>query len=536
MPHLRLATAACILALTVAPLARADDCTTQLSCGADLQQATDLELRMNDHFWYGQALEAWYDTAARNQGDVALVGGWGDSGLWTGVYLGGESFRYAVARDKLAGSLDADQIVYWTSQRDEAKARVDAMVQKEHLLVNIAKAWRTEVSPWVHPNDTHTPASFGGGVIQGEPGMLMRACAPTDAPPEHAMATNRRVFGPWLWDDEKEYICETAPSRDTYAGVTFGLQAAFDLVSVDDPDMRAMIRDDILKLAGFLVKYGWNYPRPHGNISLPPLGHDFDNFISPLFVYVPMARLNMANVARHVADLAGTLEEKLRWDAVWQEEFASQGPILAGSMVIDSMQPNESYYKFNLHYLTGFNLLRTLGDPTERGVVAQAFDALDRTTGDDVNAHFEAITYAVTGEPAKRDTAITHLDEWRAYRATTGSNPNVDNSPGCGIDFACVPDDQLDVSPTGPDGEFLTWKPGTSTKIRAALPLPVAVRPQTDFLWQRPPTQLSSGYTDPRYEPPGVDYLTPYWMLRYLTEVAPPALAPLPESFAPSFR
>ena len=30
-------------------------------------------------------------------------------------------------------------------------------------------------------------------------------------------------------------------------------------------------------------------------------GHDFENFISPLFIQVPLAKLNMANMARHVA-------------------------------------------------------------------------------------------------------------------------------------------------------------------------------------------------------------------------------------------
>lgn len=510
-------------------------CVTALACGADRQQAAYLEARMTDHFWYGQVLESFYNTPARAAGDLRAVGGWGDSGLWTGVYLGGESFRYALAKQKLAATagLDDDEREYWELQRDEAKARVAAMVQKYHLLVNIAKQWRTVLSPSVNPTDTYSPASFGGGIVQGEEGMLMRACAPTDAPPPQQMGRNRRVFGPWRWEDGKDYICETAPSRDTYAGTTFGLLTAFDLVSGDDPSMRSMIRDDVLKLGRFLVKYGWNYPRPHGNVSLPPFGHDFDNFVSPLFVYVPMARLNMANAARHVADVAGSAADRAEWDAVWREELASQGPVLATSLEIDSSQPNDGYYKFNLHHLTGFNLLRTLTDPVERGVVAQAFAGLDRTTGDDLNAFFEAITYAMTGEPPRRDAAITHLAQWKTYYSRILQTPVTDNSPGCGTAFSCVPQDQYDLA--GPGGQSVTWKPGTSSTKRAALPLPVALRPGTDFLWQRPPTQLS-GNIDPTYEPAGVDYLTPYWMLRYFTETAPPAERPFPPTGAPSFR
>jgi hypothetical protein len=380
-----------------------------------------------------------------------------------------------------------------------------------------------------NPTDKHDRPDFGGGVIQGEPGMLMRACAPTDAPAKWDMAPNERVFGPFPWEDGKEYVCETAPSRDTYAGTTFGLLAAFDMVSQDDPAMRSLIRDDILALGNFMVKYGWNYPRPHGYVSAPPIGHDFDNFISPLFVYVPMARLNLANAARHVAAVAGSADQQAKWEAVWTEELATQGPILAASMEVDAVQPNSGYFKYNLHHLTGMSLGRLVSDPVSKLIVKQALGVMDKTTGDDVNAHFEAITYALTGEHARLDAAVQHLREWRSYRSRTDLGGTTDNASKCGVSIACVPDDQLDVmvdSPAGGNPLDVTV-PGTTTNLRARLPLPVADRPPTDFLWQRPPTQLN-GSTNATHETPGVDYLLPYWMLRYYTEVAPPALDPFP--------
>jgi hypothetical protein len=65
--------------------------------------------------------------------------------------------------------------------------------------------------------------------------------------------------------------------------------------------------------------------------------------------------------------------------------------------------------------------------------------------------------------------------------------------------------------------------------------LPVADRPPTDFLWQRPPTQLN-GWTSATHAAPGVDYLLPYWMLRYFEDVAPPALNPFPPYPGPSHQ
>jgi hypothetical protein len=519
-----------------------DPCAPVLACGDDLSAMETLEAKIDDHLVYGQVLEASFAGPERTPGTVTSLGGWGDSGLWTGTYLAAQSYRYATAGKYLADpEVVGEARDFWTGQRAEALARVQAMVAKYHLLTNIGSTWRTStrVPPYVtqDPTDPNDRTDFGGGIIQGEPGMLMRACAPTDAPPQWAMGQNKRVFElpsdpNATWTDGKRYFCETAPSRDTYAGTTFGLLAAFDLVSGEDPAMRASIRDDILTLGNFLLKYGWNYPRPHGFVSAPPVGHDFDNFASPLFTYVPMARLNLTNAARHVASVAGSAEQQAQWQAVWAEELASQGPLLGASMEIDAVQPNAGYYKFNLHHLTGLNLFRFVTNPVEQLLVKQAIGVMDKTTGDDVNAHFEAITYAMTGEPARLDAAVQHLREWRSYRSRTDTGVNTVNSTKCGISIQCVPDDQYDVMV---DPGLDVTVPGTVAKQRARFPLPVADRPPTDFLWQRPPTQLD-GSSPAHHEAPGIDYLLPYWMLRYYTEVAPPALAPFPAWPGPSHQ
>jgi hypothetical protein len=511
-----------VAATPVVSAKAADPCAGVLACGDDVAAAIALEDRIDDHFVWSQVVEADFATPEKLPGQVVSVGGWGDSGLWTGTYLAAESYRYATATKHLSKpkKLTAEQAAYWQAQRDQVLPRIEAMVAKYHLLTNIAREWKTELAP------STNPPSFGGGVIQGEPGMLMRACAPVDAPPASAMGRSKRVFGPWRWEDGRHYICETAPSRDTYAGTTFGLLNAFDLVGPDRPDLRAQIRDDILTLAGFLVKYGWNYPRPHGNISAPPQGHDFDNFASPLFVYVPLARLNMAQAARHVASVAGTPEQQATWNAVWAEELATQLPMLAASMEVDAVQPHDGYYKYNLHHLTSHSLIRLEANPALQLAFRQAMSVMDRTTSDDVNAHFETITFALTGETARRDLAVQHLREWRDYRARISAGGETNNSAKCAVSITCVPQDQSEVKPVDGVDESVVV-PGTSTNRRASRPLPVADRPPTDFLWQRPPTQLN-GSTSATHEAPGVDYLLPYWMLRYHTEIAKPALNPFP--------
>lgn len=523
----------------------------------------DLEAKLADHLVQDTVVPVSFADAGQAPGTVVGTGGWGDSGLWSGVYLGGEAMRYATAKHYLGprfrGRLSDEERAFWTAQRDQALDRVRAVLRSEHRDINIAASWTgaLKVPPAVNtqdPTGKHT-ADVGGGLVHGEAGMMQRACtlkgsAPLGVNPPYQDAANpatnnsNRVFEiTWRLEDGgdgKTYWCETSPSRDTYAGVTFGMLTAFDLVAADFPEMRAQIAQDVLALGNFLVKYGWSYPRPHGYVSTQ---HDFDGFFSPLFVYTPLARLSVANAVRHVADLAGSDADRQKWDAIWAEELATQGSVLPVSNPVGLQQPNDGYYGLNLNHLNTFDLLRTTDGPA-RDLVMRGFAPIDHTTRDDVNAHFEAITYAVSGDKARLGLAVQHLLQWLDYRAAVSGGTPVDNEARCAPrgDLECVPQDQyelqVDQLGTGP----VTWFPGQpdlpplSEKqgLRSRRPLPVAQRPPTDFLWQRSPCDLN-GWQPATWREPGIDFLTPYWMIRYFTEVAPPAVTPIPTDLGPAY-
>lgn len=543
--------------LADSPLAAADDVAWML----------DLEQKLNeDNFQYGKAVAAYWPTTDRVPGGATATGGWGDSGLWNGVYTGGQAYRYVTAKAHLKAlpgqgkglGLDKDddgvddERDFWTEQRDDALAKIRESLKYQHVDINIAQDWHEEFQvPAVNPNgypagsDRHV-ADFGGGIVQGEKGMIMRACTPVDATGPTAIGNpsqdaaqpvnnnSNRVFQiRWTSGDGVLYNCETSPSRDTYAGLTFGLLTTYDLLGKDFPELADQIRGDLHAMGEFLVKYGWTYPRPHGYVSAQ---HTFDGFYSPdYFAQVPMARLNLVNAVRHVLADGDDPVAKAKWDALWAEELATQGPSLAVSMEVDSLQPNDGYYKFNLHHLTAFNLLRTTTG-LERDVIARGVAIMDKTTRDDLNAHFQTIMYAMTGETSRRDDAVTYLRQWKQYRTNTGHGQVIRNSTRCGADIECVPTDQYEIdTPAGP----LAWFPGQAAltggqpKLRASRPLPVPDRAPSDFIWQRPPTNLD-GQEAPNGREPGIDYLTPYWLLRYFTEVEVPALQPLPEWAGPA--
>lgn len=521
-------------------------CASLLGCDDDVHAAIDLETKIADNLWYGLALPIDYNTPERVREDVRDLGyAWGDAGLWSGAYLAAESFRYALAGHKLQAS-QSDDGPFWHAQRTEAKARIDAMLAQVDLRTNIAREWKTTLDPSVDASKAPPQVRFGGGVVQGEAGMLMFSCAPADAPPGRDMPRNSDVRGPWHWTGvagrpsrltlpEGDYVCEASTTRDAYAGTLFGLMTAFDLVSPDDEAVRSLIRDDVLAIADFLLKNGWSYTHPHGDVVVPFFGDLYDNFLTPTMVLSPTYRLGVTQAARHVANVAGPAEAAARWNAVWVEEFASQAPsdVVAGEL--NDPSPTAGYFGWNLAHLMYFNLVRLASDPVEKDTFRRNFSIIDRQTADDVNAFFEAITFAMTGEEWRRDAAVQHLREWLDYRARIDAGGSINNTALCGTAIECVPEDQYDVILSGPAGDTVVTVPGQSTRPRAVKPLPIRLRPPTDFLWQRSPFTAMEGSVSAAHQEPGIDYLLPYWMLRYYTELAPPPVDPLPVWPGPAY-
>ena len=165
-----------------------------------------------------------------------------------------------------------------------------------------------------------------------------------------------------------------------------------------------------------------------------------------------------------------------------------------------------SYFKFNLDYMSFYTLIRLQDNGDNRG----AYQIVREYTASHQNAFFDIIDRSVNGSDDTRDAEMQLLlDQWleRPRR-----DPYVDNSktvPVCGTE--------------------------------ACKPVPVPIRPPTDFLWQRDPFQLAGGGTG-FIEGPGIDYILPYWMGRYygvisgaVQSAAAPSDAVAPGSLASLF-
>ncbi len=271
---------------------------------------------------------------------------------------------------------------------------------------------------------------------------------------------------PWIWVDNT--------SRDEVVGAFFGLGAAFDLV--DDAGVKSGIGSLATLMLGFIAHHDWS---PNDDIS-------------NTFLLRPEEVQMLLEVQHHVnpADEIGGPLVDLPIDVAVSYDTLSIS----------------SYFKFNLDYMSLYNLIRLQNNSDNRG----AYQIVRNYTASHQNAFFDIIDRSVNGPDDARDAEMRLLlDQWleRPQR-----DPYVDDSKVVAV---C----------------------GTE----ACQPVPVPIRPTTDFLWQRDPFQLAGGGLG-TIEGAGIDYILPYWMARYygvisgaVQSAAAPSNAVAPGSLASLF-
>src|SRR5204863_8149203 len=114
-----------------------------------------------------------------------------------------------------------------------------------------------------------------------------------------------------------------------------------DLVGPDDPALRAQIRDDLFATTGYLFRHGWSVVRPENTI------YDPTPAVEPLINGISWV-IFMAQAARHAARTAGTLEDQIKWAAIWTGTFATLGPLPPGAQSALVSGPSTGYSVYNL--------------------------------------------------------------------------------------------------------------------------------------------------------------------------------------------
>ncbi len=183
-----------------------------------LQTSSEIQ---TTHLPFGTILNAIMSDPNPGAGTPTGYFGHGDSACWTGHYLAGEAFRYAVTKDPVA--------------QDNAVRAIEAI---RDLF------------------DVETP---GGG-------LLARCRVPASSPDAADLVKEGASFQTTL--NGVDYVCLENISRDQYTGVLHGLGVAYE--QLDDPNAKAAAAELIGRAVDYYYSHGWCALRHDGvTVALP---------------------------------------------------------------------------------------------------------------------------------------------------------------------------------------------------------------------------------------------------------------------------
>ena len=287
--------------------------------------------------------------------------------------------------------------------------------------------------------------------------LLARCIVQASSPYAAGIASEEAANGiiqaaPWFW------VANT--SRDQYVGAIFGLGIAYDMVN--DAGVQSSISSLVTLLVRFLTGNNWTIAEQGSGDS---------------FLLRPDELLALLQVARHV--------NSNEFSTYYEEQKYLQGFTVGAPAGFDTLS-DSSYFKFNLDYMTFYNLVRLEGSSFQ-SVYSSAYQLVRDHTSSHLNAFFDIVDRGLNGVNANRDGETRMLlDQW-LERPTRNFYVDLTKSVAvCGS--------------------------------QACQPIPVPLRPPADFLWQISPFQLTGGGTGGGsgiIEDNGIDYILPYWMARY---------------------
>jgi hypothetical protein len=361
---------------------------------------------------------------------------------------------YGAILDPVFASPFSDQITGYTRCGDSA-------LWTGHYLAAEAFRYRVTQNAAALTNVKSAIAGLQALVDVTGYGYLARCAVPESSP--YAAGIEREesgngVFHGFLNSSGTLWIGNT--SRDQYAGALFGLVNAFDLVN--DASVHFTSAALVSQLVGGLVDRQWTILFP----DFIPILNDH------VLTYALRAdeRLTALQIARHV--------NPSRFGSTYAQQSAASLASVAVPIGYDTLS-DSSYFKFNLDSIDLYSLIRLDGGAEDVAYRA-AYATLRVHTAPQQNAFFNMVDRSLNGPDAARDQqTVTMLDQWLA-------RPRRD-----------VPVDLHGAVPV--------------CGSQACSPVPVSLRPSTDFLWQRSPYQLAGGGQS-LVEGAGIDYILPYWI------------------------
>jgi uncharacterized protein (TIGR03437 family) len=363
---------------------------------------------------------------------------------------------YGTILDPIYAGPASNQIVGYTRCGDSA-------IFTGHYLAAEAFRYQVTQSPDALANVKQAVAGIKSLLDVTGTNLLARCLVPLNSPYAAGIQSEESANGIYT-NSSAGYFWVGNTSRDQYMGVIFGLGVAYDMVN--DSGVQSSISQIVTRLVQFLEGHAWTIVMPDGSVSTT-------------FVIRPDQIMTLLQVGRHVNPNSFSTDYDIN------RILLAAGVLTA--IGVDAAS-DSSYFKFNLDYISFYNLIR-LESSSAKSIYQAAYQVLRNATAGDQNAMFDLIDRGLNGPNQTRDAeAAALLNEWM-------QRPSRDNTVNLnGVVPVC--------------------------SGQACKPIPVALRPPDEYLWEESPFQLSGGGSG-IIETAGVDYVLPYWMARYYGVIAP---------------
>ncbi len=455
-------------------------------------------------------------------------GGVGDSAIWTGTYLGSESFRYLATGSKISYE------------------NIKNLVKLLHIWFNVS----------------------------GSPGLLVRFAAETEKleaveynTEDMTNCSNNRIYCDIEYNG-KIYNYKGHISRDQYQGILLGYSLAYSTLGSEDEDIKSLIRDDIVELIKELMKerelhirYEIYDDRIVGNpldpnsedgvlkgsatiktrfaVESPREFEDGKVVVKYCSVETPDCETNFRGFQEFMPDLKPFLKQidGIGWLISPLPYIPRPGSAIMlstifniGIQVTDGVEGyetinqeikdfyynnndkwknvndwltqaedweysgkcGEKYYGINIVMEPLFNLMRLEQNPAIKERIINNV-LVDKLWGEVHNHKNSFFSYIYLTQKYDEDIKNIANEQFRGFKGTPKRHFAVD----------------LRSNP-----KYLPMESGCENQVNHDNAVDVSDREMSDFIWQRKPWALYSG-ANPRRVYPGVDYLIVYWMGLY---------------------
>lgn len=426
------------------------------------------------------------------------------TGAYAGVAIAADAYRYGTLRDQGAPCDDVDQ----------ARAQLVRSLEGLDRVITIT----------------------------GEPGLVARAIARTDLPGSGQSPTTplfdgdgnplplEKNNGTWRDDNSGRlpgYQWEDSCSRDQFEGWILGMAAAWEVMRLDDTfdaELKARLqmhaRDIALQLA--MVRpsgYDLEIWDPEGRATLH--GYLHENNLEGS--YVGLINGFHALMAIGIVGALAYVAEDPEVDAYLRDELIDSRnlPGLANSSLLIDFGASTNFSNYNMAFAAGWMALRYLDDEEAQQDIYETIQRMydnggDRQPSEQGQALYDLVWAATESGATAFEPPSSAADDNAvdAALATLGTFPVVPayNDP---VEH-CDADEIAAMSCTLDDGTVvgLLGAVGHNDELVADVPIPMALRPWSNYHWRSNPYRVNGG-GDGGALAGSADFRFVYWMGRW---------------------